>query len=124
MEKNYTVSIVKASKELSKVERVKFKDTSDCIKLDEASKSEDVIITVDFYVLLDVHNETAKGDKDYRQVVIVDVDGTMYCTGSNTFINNFLDIAEELEGEDYSVKVLRKPSKNYSGKEFLTCVIA
>lgn len=124
MDKNYSVEIVRASKELTKVERVKFKETSDCTKLDEATKNGEVIITVDFYVLLNVHNESAKGNKDYRQVVIADVDGTMYCTGSDTFIDNFVDIAEELDGEDYSVKVLRRPSKNYAGKEFLTCVIA
>ena len=84
---NYNVSIAKASKELSKVERVKFKDTNDCAKLDELTKQGEVIIDVDFYVLIDVHNEAAKGDKDYQQIVIVDHEGNKYCTGSKTFVN-------------------------------------
>ena len=121
---NYRVSIVKASKELSKVEKVKFKDTSDCVKIDEITKNEDAIIDVDFFVLLDVHNEVAKGEKDYRQIVIVDTTGTKFVTGSKTFVQNFLSIAEELDGEEYAIKAIRKPSKNYAGKEFLTCVIA
>lgn len=122
---NYNVTIVASNKELSKVEKVKFKDSSDCIKIDDITKSgEDAVIDVDFYVLLDIHNEAAKGDKDYRQVIIVDTEGNKYCTGSKTFINNFMNIASELEGEEYSIKALRKPSKNYTGKEFLTCVIA
>ena len=121
---NYNVSIAKASKELTKVERVKFKDTNDCAKLDELTKQGEVIIDVDFYVLIDVHNEAAKGDKDYQQIVIVDHEGNKYCTGSKTFVNTFLNIADELDGEEYSVKVIRKPSRNYAGKEFLSCTIA
>lgn len=125
MENGYNISIIESSKELTKVERVKFKDTSDALKLDEISKQGEVEFDVDFYLLLQVHNDSAKGgNNDYRQLVIVDTDGTKYCTGSENFIRNFKSIAEELDGEEYRIKVIRRPSKNFSGKEFLTCAIA
>ena len=125
MENGYTISIIESSKELTKVERVKYKDTSDALKLDEISKQGEVEFDVDFYLLLQVHNDSAKGgNNDYRQLVIVDTDGTKYCTGSENFIRNFKNIAEELNGEEYRIKVIRRPSRNFAGKEFLTCAIA
>ena len=72
MERGYSVSINQASKELTKQEKIKFKDTTDCVRLDEATKNGEVIINPDFYAVLDVHNEKAQSDKDYRQYVIVD----------------------------------------------------
>ena len=35
------------------------------------------------------------------------------------------EIAEEMEdaGEEYAIKAYRVPSKNYKGKEFLTCSV-
>ena len=56
-----------------------------------------------------------------NNVVIVDEDGTSYLTGSENFMANFLSIAEEMEGEPFEVEVYRKPSKNFNGKDFLTC---
>lgn len=125
MENKYQISIIESSKDLTKVERVKYKDTSDALKLDEISKQGEVVFDVDFYVLLEVHNESGKGSQtDYRQIVIVDTDGTKYCTGSENFIRNFKNIADELVGEDYRIKVVRRASRNFAGKEFLTCTIA
>ena len=124
MERSYTVSINYASKELTKQEKIKFKDTTDCVRLDEATKSGDVIITPEFFAILDVHNERANGDKDYRQYIIVDTDGTKYLTGSENFFNTFAEIHGDMEGEAYQLKIYRMPSKNFKGKDFLTCSIA
>lgn len=117
----YTAEIVKSSRELSKKEKVMYKNASDCKRLDdETTKTGSVVITPVLWIELAVHNDKAK-NPDYTQYIIVDKDGTSYLTGSENFYNNFTSIAEEMEGEEFEVEVYRKPSKNFSGKEFLTC---
>ena len=113
-----------ASKELTAKERVKFKDTTNAIQLDEATKETSLVIAPDFYVILDVHNEHSE-DKDYIKYVIVDKGGNKFVTGSESFFTAFKDIVDEMIGtdEEYEVEVYRLPSKNYKGKEFLTCSI-
>lgn len=126
----YKVTINSISKELGVKERIMLKDTSDCIGLDritqEASfNGENVIIDVDFFAELNVHNEKSD-DKDYTQFIIVAKDGKKYITGSESFKTSFIDIYEELRDvgiEEMTIKVYRKDSKNYKGKEFITCSI-
>ena len=117
----YTAEIVKSSRELSKKEKVMYKNASDCKRLDdETTKTGSVVITPVLWIELAVHNDKAK-NPHYTQYLIVDKDGTSYLTGSENFYNNFTSIAEEMEGEEFEVEVYRKPSTNFSGKEFLTC---
>ena len=118
----YSVSVRETSKELSPKERVQIKDTTDSIRLDEATKENAIIIDVDFYAILDIHNEKSE-DKDYSTYVVVDKNGQRYTTGSNSFWNSFINICEEMEevSEPWSIKVYRMPSKNRAGKEFITC---
>ena len=123
MERAYSATINHASRDLTKQEKIRFKDTSDCVRLDEATKESELIITPDMFVVLDVHNEKAKDDKDYRQYIIVDADGTKYLTGSQNLFDTFLDIFKEMEGETFQLKIYRMPSRNYKGKDFLTCSI-
>lgn len=120
----YSVKIVDSSKELSARERVAVKDTTNAISLDEATKGNPLVIDIDFYVNLDVHNEKSK-DKDYKKYIVVDKAGTKYVTGSESFFTSLMEIMEEMDGsgEAYQIEVYRVPSKNYSGKEFLTCSI-
>ena len=118
---SYTAEIVKCNKELTKKERVMYKNPSDCKRLDsETSDNGNLVITPDIWMVLDVHNDKAE-NPDYTQYIIVDKDGTAYLTGSENFYNNFISIAEEMEGEEFEIEVYRKPSKNYRGKDFLTC---
>lgn len=120
----YSVSIKETSKQLSAKERIQFKDTTSAKKIDEESQNGDFIITPSFYGILEVHNE--KSDNvDYENYVIVDESGEKYVTGSASFWSSFMDIAKEMEGEteEWAVKVFRVPSKNYKGKDFLTCSI-
>lgn len=121
----YSVKIDNASRELSAKERVMYKDTACCVRLDEATKAGEVVIDIDMWVALSVHNENT-ADVDYHNYVIVDKDGTRYITGSNGFWNTFTDIWEEMSEceEPWTLTVYRKPSKNYSGKEFITCSIS
>ena len=119
---NYSVKVGYCSKELSAKERVQIKDTSDCVRLDSATQENAVMIDVDFYAELVIHNEKSE-DKDYKTYVVVDKDGTRYTTGSDSFWSSFINICEEMEDsyEAWSIKAYRLPSKNRAGKDFITC---
>ena len=127
MKKEYNVSIKETSKELTAKEKIKLKDLSNAINLDAATQEEGkIIIDVDYYVLLAIHNEKSEERPDYENIVVVDKDGNKYNTGSASFIAALMDILEELAdaGEtDCQIEVYRKESKNYKGKEFITCSI-
>ena len=120
----FEAKIREASKQLTAKERVKFKDTTNAVQLDEATKDKPLRIAPDFYVILDIHNDHSE-DKDYVKYVIVSKEGTKYVTGSESFFSSFKAIVDEMGGtdEEYEVEVYRLPSKNYKGKEFLTCSI-
>lgn len=120
----YTVKITYCSKELSARDRVAIKDTTNAVSLDDATKNGNITIDMDYYAKLSVHNEHSD-DKDYEKYIIVSKDGTKYATGSTSFLSAMEEIVEEMadSGEDYQIEVYRMPSKNYKGKEFLTCSI-
>lgn len=120
----YSVSIAEVSKELTAKERIKIKDTTDAIKLDEATQATEVVIELDFYAILNIHNEKSD-NKDYKNYVLVDKNGNKYVTGSESFFTSFIAIYDEMKNEEeaWSVKAYRVPSKNYKGKDFLTCAI-
>lgn len=122
----YNVKVVYASKELSAKDKIRIKDFTNAISLDEATQEQGkLILAVDYFAKCEVHNEKAE-DKDYMKYVIVTKDGTKYVTGSNSFITAFEDIADEMAdaGEgDYEIEVYRMESKNYKGKQFITCSI-
>lgn len=120
----YSVKIVNASKELSARDRVAVKDTTNAISLDEATKDSPLVIAIDYYVELAVHNEKSE-DKDYKKYVVVDKSGNKFVTGSESFFTAMLEIMDEMTdaGEDFEIQAYRMPSKNYKGKEFFTCSI-
>jgi hypothetical protein len=125
--KGYEVNIVSSTKELSPKEKIKLKDLSNSINLDNATQAEGkVVINYDYHVLLNIHNEKSKDRKDYQNVVVVDKDGTKYNTGSESFLTTLEDITGEMLSageEDFSIEVYRKDSKNYKGKQFITCSV-
>lgn len=120
----YSVSIKEASRELSAKERIMLKDTTSAVKLDQATQAEDIHISVDSYAILNIHNDKAT-PTDYENYIMLDRNGTKYVTGSQSFWNAFMDIFTEMkdEPEEWSIRVYRRPSKNYSGKDFITCAI-
>nr|UWG22617.1 MAG: Single-stranded DNA-binding protein [Bacteriophage sp.] len=122
----YSVSIENASKELRKKERVMLKDTSDALKLDDVIQGEPIIINPDYWVMLMVHNE--KSDNvDYPAYLIMDKNGTKYVTGSEAFWTTFSDIWDEMtedgDEEEWQLKCYKLDSKNFKGKQFLTCSV-
>lgn len=124
MNANYSVKILEVSREISAKERVAIKDTTSALKLDAATQTGNVKIIPDFYCTLSVHNDKAT-PTDYENYVIVDKSGDKYVTGSKSFWNSFMDIYAELAdcGEEWGIEVYRVPSKNYNGKEFITCKV-
>lgn len=125
-ERNYRAEIINSSRELTAIERVKFKDTSDCIKLDEALENGvELKIVVDSYVVLQIHNENSD-DKEYNSYIIIDKEGRKYSTGSQSFFTSFMDIMDELEevDEEWELKIYKVESKNYKGKFFISCSVA
>ena len=125
--KNYSVKVIETSKQLTKKETVMFKDLSDAINLsDFIDESNDaVIIDVDSFVHLSIHNEKVKDgqEKDYDNYVIIDKKGTRYYTGSDSFWTSLIDIWDEMCdcNEDWSLKVYKKQSKGK--KDFITCSV-
>lgn len=124
---NFKASIASVSKELTGKERIMFKDTTNAIKLDEATKEAEggIIIEVAYYGELSIHNE--KSDTvDYSNYIVVDKDGQKYVTGSESFWRSFIDIVDELAEcgesiEGSKINVYRHDSKNYTGKQFISC---
>lgn len=120
----YKVEIRKVSKQITAKERVMLKDTTNAIALDELTQKGKVIIDPGFYAILDVTNPKSE-DKEYAKYIIVDKAGTKYVTGSESFFTALVDIMDEMADtdEEFSIEVYRMPSKNYKGKEFITCSI-
>lgn len=123
----YSVKVIDSSKELTKKEQVMFKDLSDALNLSEFIDEHDgaVMIDVESWVELAVHNEKAKDgqNKDYTNYVVVDKNGTRYYTGSESFWSSFNDIWCDMNDstEEWSLKVYKKQSKGK--KDFITCSV-
>ena len=124
MRTDYNTKIRYSSKELSAKERIILKDTGNATKIDTLLEDGPIEVSVDYYAIVDVHNEKAKQDKDYAQIVIADKDGNKFTSGSSSLIEAISDIADELADEgitEFTISIFRKPSKNYTGKYFITC---
>ena len=120
----FNITIKETTAELTPKMRVMLKDTTNAIKLDEIANDTENLVKIQpkDYAILAVHNEKSD-NKDYELYLIIDRDGTKYVTGSPSFWNAFLGIFEELadETEPWSIVVYKRDSKNYKGKQFLTC---
>ena len=125
---NYSATIVEASRELTAREKVMFKDTQNAISMNdfaEQAKSEGgkpIITDVKDFVHISIHNDKSE-DKDYDNYLIIDGAGDKYVTGSQAFWNSFMDIYNEMkdETEPRGIQLNLIPSKNYKGKNVLTC---
>ena len=129
-----TVKIAQSSRELNKVQKIAMQDTSNCLSLDaqleDANKAgHDLVISPKDYVILDITTDkpVASGNENYKNMIIIDRNGTKYATGSNSFMESFINIYnimhEDEEDPVYDIVVVRKDSKNYRGKYFLSCNI-
>lgn len=122
---NYNVTIVSTSKELTARERIMMKDTSNAVKLDEAVQIDTPLVVQPVgYAELTIHNEKSD-NKDYQNYIIIDKEGHKFVTGSASFWESFMEIWEEMDGEEeeFQIEIYKKESKNYKGKHFLSCSI-
>lgn len=125
---NYEVTIKESSRQLTAKEKLAVKDMSNATQLDAAiAEGDSLVLTPAYYVILSVHNERSKNEKDYTKYMVIDSDGNKYVTGSESFFTSFKNIFETMQAdapeEEYSIECFRLPSKNYAGKSFLTCSI-
>ena len=125
---NYVAVIREASRELTAKERVMFKDFANAISLVDfvsakRESGEKAIIDIKDYVVIDVHNPMASDNTDYTVYLVIDSKGDKYYTSSNAFWSSFNNIATEMQGSDeqWGIEAVLIPSKNYKGKEILTC---
>lgn len=128
----YKSEITYTSKELTKREKVMLSDVSSATKLDEIVKGvEDTHdITPVAYAVVSIDNDKAKGEKHYEVIVILDDAGNKFVTGSQSFREAFTTIWDQMtdngeiaEGDEFSIRVYKRPSKNYSGKAFISCAL-
>jgi hypothetical protein len=121
--RGYSAKIGYASKQLEIKEKIQIKDVSNHKPLDQ--EPENLVIDLDYFAVIEVHNEKSE-NKDYIVIVIADKNGTKYSTSSQTFYNTLSDLYDECIDNDLTeiqIKVLKKESKNYKGKQFLTCTL-
>lgn len=121
----YSVKVIDASRQLTAKEKIAFKDFGLAKQLDDVVNEEGLVINVKDYVVLQVHNDKSD-NKDYTKFLLIDENGEKYITGSEPFWTTFKDIWDEISDEpevEWSLKVYKMESKNYKGKQFLTCSI-
>lgn len=125
---NYTATIREASRELSAKERVMFKDmanASSLVDLVSAQREigEKAIIDVADFAVIDVHNPKAQDNTDYTIYLVIDKNDNKFYTSSEAFWSAFSNIYAEMKGsdEEWGIEAVLIPSKNYKGKEILTC---
>lgn len=121
---NYFCKILESSGEFDAYERVMCKDLGDAIPLDDATQQGPVVIAYEKHLILGIHNEKSE-DKDYEKCVVIDPEGRKFVCGGATFRRELENIVAELSDagitSGFNIKVYRKASNNYKGKDFITC---
>ena len=124
---DYNVNILETSREFTKRERIMLKDVSNAIKLDDAVASDGtpLVVTPVAFAVLQIHNGKSKSNPDYNNYIILDKDNNKYVTGSPSFWSAFTSIWSEMQDEEigWSIEIYKRPSKNFNGKDFITCSI-
>lgn len=123
----YEAKVKESSMNLSKKDMVKLSLTDDFIPLDDELKDTESKLEIEVvgYTVLQIHNEKAD-DKDYEKYLIHDKNGNIYSTGSAPFFTTFFNIFNEMSdsNEEWKLLVFKRESKNYKGKNFITCTIS
>lgn len=108
-------TIIKSSKELNKRESYKMTLAPDIKKMKDFIG---VQIEVEAYCL---YTDINKDGKEVEVLSIMDNDGGVCATNSDTFKRDFMNIADLMDGEDYVIEVISGMSK--AGREFITCTL-
>ena len=118
----YKQNVIAASKELTKKDLLRLKDTSAALSLNDLVKpdGEKVRLIVTDYAFLEV--ETDK--ETFNKMILTDTDFNQYQTGSEVFCKSIQEIWDALDGEiddGMIIDVFKKKSNNQNGY-FLNCV--
>lgn len=121
---DYESKIIESNGEFDAYERVMCKDLGDAIPLDDATQQGPVVIEYEKHLILGIHNEKSE-DKYYEKCVVIDPEGRKFVCGGATFRRALESIVADLSDagiiSGFNIKVYRKASSNYKGKDFITC---
>ena len=127
----YEVKIAEVSREVTAKERVMLKDVSSCQLINELTE-EAIAAGAEFtfkpvlWAVLNIHNDESKESTEYTSYVIFTEDGQRLSTSSDAFYSAFSNIVSEMKDvtdEEWAIKPIFIESKNYKGKNVLTCTI-
>lgn len=121
----FNVVIEKSLKEVTKKEMLQLKDLTDAVRLDQATQEHGSVMinNIQNVVKLFLVSDDPKNPQEYGKLVITDTEGNRFVTGSESFARRAWEIADDMAGEEFGLKVYRRPSKNYPGREFLSCSV-
>lgn len=124
-ERIFKAKVDYGSREFTKSEAISLTDFNAMVKLDEHIEDEGAAVVLDLaaYFIVDVTNK--KSEKENYNVYVYEAeDGVRYYTSSESAQNAIEDIVEAYDSEfPIPVKFYKKPSKNYSGKMFITASV-
>ena len=119
MNNKYSAKIISSSRELTKRERVKYREYKNYELLPDLIKvSPDFSFEPDLCVVIQVHNEYRQNDTqqtDYEVYLFVDRDGAGFYTSSSSFYDSYCEIMSEMEDEEVQIGVKIVQSRNFSG---------
>ena len=127
----YESKVKESSRELTLMEKINLDDTSDMSAINDYDDGY-IFEGIKWWAIVEIHNDRLQDKTDYTLFVISDKDGEQYYTSSESFTEAFMHIwklaleehnRKELPEEDFSIslKLKRIQSKNYKGKEILSC---
>lgn len=126
----YTATVTESSRELSVKEKIKLKDEKLHQKLnvvlsEQVKEAGGLVLEPDGWARVHVKNPYSKQREEYDFFVIIEKNGDTWMTGSQSFMEAFMDIwydMKEYPDEEFKIRVYTKDSKNYSSG-FITCSI-
>lgn len=121
----FNVVIEKSLKEVTKKEMLQLKDLTDAVRLDQATQEHGSVLipNIQNMVKMFLVSDDPKNPQEYAKMVITDTEGNRFVTGSESFARRAWEIADDMAGDEFGLKVYRRPSKNYPGREFLSCSV-
>ena len=89
----------------------------------QRESGEKAVIDVADFAVIDVHNPKAQDNTDYTIYLVIDKNSNKFYTCSEAFWSAFSNIYAEMKDsdEEWGIEAVLIPSKNYKGKEILTC---
>lgn len=118
----YEASITNSSREFSKIEILDVTSFSDMEMVNDLDNSY-ILSPVTGWAQVHVHNDKCD-TPDYDNLVLIVGEGETeekYYTSSGSFTSSFLHIADVMKDEPYGIKIIRRESRNFKGKEMLDC---